>query len=194
MRAMLVLAALLAVAACKPDITAGTYYCGDEESCPADLRCDGPTAECVYPQDVEVFTCPDGTNAAEPDDAVADALDIGDAGCGGVPFNDNGCIDNSVDVDHIVLTTPASCDGTLDIRLRFPLAFVPLALDLLAPDGTVVQAGEITEDSDTTAQVTVSLRATVGPGEQYILRIRAAPDAPDCDGACAYNRYSLSVL
>jgi hypothetical protein len=185
---------MLLVAACTPDITTMSYYCGEEAACPPELRCDGPTALCVYPEDVAVFECPAGTNDAEPDDDTASAADLGTLGCGGVPFTDNGCIDAAGDLDHAALTMPASCDGTLELRLRYPLAFLPLQVELLDASGDLVEAGTVCENADTSAQVTTCLTASVVAGDPYVIRIRPADDALDCDGACAFNRYTLSIL
>jgi hypothetical protein len=194
MRALAFVLGALVATACSPDITSGTYYCGDEQACPPELSCDGPTAQCVYPQDVEVFECPAGSNDAEPDDDVAAAADLGVGGCGAIPVTEVGCIDAGGDVDHATLTIPSSCPNGLDLKLRYPLAFMPLQLELLDADGTLVEAGTICAEADTSAQVTTCLSASVEPDTTYVIRVRPADDAPDCDGACAYNRYQLSIL
>jgi hypothetical protein len=192
MRARYLLLGLLA--ACTPEITSGTYYCGIQAQCPPDLACDGETATCVYPQDVSPFLCPEGTNDAEPDDDISSALDVGIAACGAIAFTDDGCIDAADDVDHVAFTTAADCDGTLDLKLRFGLAFAPLSIDLLDDGGAVLASGTQCQGPDSSAQVTVCLTAPVDPSTTYLLRIAMPSDAPTCDGACEFNTYQLSIL
>jgi hypothetical protein len=182
------------VAACTPEITSGSYLCGEQESCPPDLRCDGETATCVFARDVMPFVCPEGTNDAEPDDDIASALDIGTAGCGALAFSDDGCIDAADDVDHVAFTTPADCDGMLDVKLRFSLAFAPIGVDLLDDSGAVVASGAQCGTADSSGQITVCLTAPVDPTTAYVLRIDLPSDAPTCGGACAFNSYQLSIL
>jgi hypothetical protein len=194
MRRALVLGALgaLALAGCEPDITAGSYYCGEEMACPETLRCDGLTAECVYPDDAEPFVCPPGSNELEPDDALDAPGSLGTRGCG-LAVTELGCVDTSADVDHLAFTTPAGCTGTLELRVRYSLAFAGLELDLLDPDGTVIAAGDDC-GLDTAAQLTTCLSTTATPDTDYVIRIRIPDGTPDCDGLCSFNRYQLSIL
>lgn len=186
-------AAALAAAGCEPDIAAGVYYCGPEQACPDGLRCDGATALCAYPETAGPFTCAAGSNDAEPDDTPAEALDLGDGGCGGASASRLGCVDNAADVDLATITTGA-CAGPLRASVRFPLAFAPLTVELLTPAGDLLAAGEVCDDLDESGQVKVCVEAVVDDATAYQVRVRLADDAPDCGGACAFNRYQLSVF
>lgn len=188
MRRAILLLTLLA--ACEPEFTAESYYCGEQMSCPPTLVCDGISAKCVYPQDVQHFICPDFTNADEPDDTVADAVDFGEAGCGSLAPMYLGCIDNATDVDHLAIHV--GCDD-IDFRLRFAYAFAPLQIDLLDPGGAVTASGELCEPTDATARSTVCLSTVLAPGDYYV-RVQIAEGAPVCDGLCDFNDYTLSLL
>lgn len=180
--------ALLA-GACAPEITAGAYYCGPEEACPDDLFCDGPTATCVYASQVQPFFC-------EPDldDVPADARDVGVGGCGASSLVLDGCLDTGGDVDHYEIVTPAGCDDPLQAIVRFPVAFAPLAVDLLDAAGAVVATGEVCDDLDEAGQTRVCLQVTAQPDTVYVLRIRIPDGAPDCNRGCAFNRFAISIL
>jgi len=190
--ALALVVAAVALAGCEPDIVGGAYYCGPERACPPDLRCDEATAVCRYPREVEAFTCPDGTNAHEPDDTVAAAFDLGTAGCGVGSVAADGCIDNAPDLDHWTIHTPEGCGSTVHVTAAAPLAFAPVSLEVLAADGTQLVEGTVCDDLDDAGQVRRCADLDLPGGSTAVLRLGLL-GGEDCDGACAYNRYHLSV-
>ncbi len=180
-------------AGCSPEIGSGSYYCGPERACPEDLRCDEASALCVFVQQVEPFTCGPTANDHEPDDGVADAFDLGVAGCGGFSILQTGCIDSATDVDYLTGVTPAGCAGDLDIRLTAPVAFMPVQVELLDDSGAVVAGGAVCVEADDDGEQQVCLSAELGASAGFQLRVQRA-EGGDCGGACAYNRYALSIF
>lgn len=197
MRAVL-LGALLALAgACSPEIGSGTYYCGPERLCPPDLECDDPTFTCERPSVAERFSCPGASQATEPDDSAGEAQDLGALACG-LPILENriGCVADQDDVDHIELELADECVGDdphLEVSMRFPVALVPLSIELLDDDGEVIATGELcTPSGDATGTDLLCIDQRIPPG-RYMLRIRSMEPAPDCDGDCHHNSYQLDV-
>lgn len=185
---------LLALGACEADIGSGVYFCGPERACPPGLGCDDATAVCVFPDEVRPFTCGDGANEYEPDDDLAAAGDLGVAGCGAVSVNERMCIDELDDVDHFAIVTPPSCDGVLDVEVRYPVAFAPLALELVDDGGDVIATAEVCDELDDGGEARLCATASVSPDQRVVVRVDAAAGGPDCDGSCGYNRYQLSIF
>ncbi len=186
--------ALLALAACEPDIGSGVYFCGPERGCPTDLQCDDATNICVFPDEVGPFTCGDGANEFEPDDDLSTAGDLGTAGCGAISVNERMCIDELDDVDHFAFVTPASCNGVVDVEIRFPVAFVPLTADLVDDGGDVLATATVCDELDAGGDFKLCLSADVDPDQRVVLRVQAEAGGPDCDGTCGFNRYQLSIF
>ena len=190
-------AAVALLAGCSPEIGSGTYYCGPERLCPPDLECDDPTFTCERPRAARPFACPESSQAAEPDDARGDAEDVGPVACG-LPVLEQrlGCIADDGDVDHIEFQLEGECVGDdphVEITLRFPVALVPLEIQLLDAAGEVLAGGELcTPPGDVTGTDVVCIERRIEPGV-YILRIRPVESAPDCDGECHHNSYQLDV-
>jgi len=190
-------AVALAAAACDPEITSGVYLCGEERGCPPGLVCDGVTTECVYSGEAASFQCAEGSNDGEPDETLDAAWDLGTGGCGVFPpIELPGCVDNAGDVDHLAVVASVDCEGArvFEVKLRHPIAFAPLSLEILDGDGAVVATGEICETVDDAGLVHVCAEVDAAPGDPLVVRVRLADGAPDCDGTCAYNRYLLSIL
>jgi hypothetical protein len=194
---LLTLAAACAyLGGCAPDIGAGTYYCGPERFCPPDLACDDPTFTCERPGSAASFACPDGSQGAEPDDTIGTGEELGELDCG-LPILDQhvGCLDDD-DVDHIGFVLDGTCVGEdphLEVSLRFPVALMPLSVDLLDTGGDVIAEGvPCTPSGDATGTDRVCLDRRIEPGH-YLLRVRMVDDAPDCDGECRHNQYQLDV-
>jgi hypothetical protein len=188
---------LLALAACTPDIGKGTYFCGPERYCPPDMACDDPTYTCDSPRIAKRFTCPAGSQALEPDDSADQASDEGEMGCGASLVGERvGCLDAEGDEDYLAFDLTSDCVGQdphLEVTLRFPIAFVPLAMDLLDEGGNTVADGVFcTLSGDDTGNDRVCIERPLEPG-RYFLRVRAAPGGPDCDGDCHYNQYTIVV-
>jgi hypothetical protein len=194
------LAALVAlpIAACTPDIGGGTYYCGPERLCPPHLVCDEPSFTCENPLLAKPFSCPEGSEDAEPDNSMDDAFALGTLRCS-EPLLDSwvGCIAEGDTVDYYLFEHANVCSGQdphLDVRLRFPVALAPLKLELLDAQGEVVGTGEIcTQPGDVTGTERHCLRLAPPPLGDYYIRVSLDPDGPDCDGQCRYNRYTLSI-
>ena len=184
-------------AACSPEIGKGTYFCGPERFCPPDMACDEPTYTCDSTRLADRFSCPIGSNALEPNDSSAEASDEGVVTCGGVLVTDRvGCMEGEGDEDFLAFEVTGDCVGDdphMAVTLRFPIALVPLAIDLLDADGATVTAGEpCTPSGDRTGTDRVCIDRRLEPGH-YLLRVRAAPGGPDCDGDCHYNQYTIVV-
>ena len=191
----LVLLAVASAAACTPDIAGGIYRCGPERACPPDRSCDEVTAVCVYPVEAEPFACGEGTGAAEPDDTLPLADDLGPRGCGLDPETLDRCLDHADDVDHLRLQTSLDCDvRAFEARIRYPVAFAPPVLELLDEAGEVAATATVCDELDDTGQVMSCLETSVPEDVTMYLRVRLDPGVLDCDGRCAYNRYRLSIL
>lgn len=187
------LALALGLAACTPDINGGTYYCGPNQACPPDLKCDGATALCVLPAVALPFTCPIGSNQHEPDDDAAHAEPVGVGGCGAASFQATGCIDKDSDVDLYAVTTAVGC-ASLRVLLKFPVAFADLGVDVLDGNGAVVASGDATGDVfGTDGQVAIDITAPTQAQAAYFVRVRIGA-AGGCGGACRYSWYQLSIL
>lgn len=192
----LLLAGLVS-SACSPEIGKGTYFCGPERFCPPDMECDDPSITCESPTLAARFSCPTGSNALEPDDSDTQASEEGPITCGATLVGERvGCMEGEGDEDYLVFDVTGECVGDsphLEVTLRFPTAFVPLAIDLIDDQGGAVAAGEpCTPSGDRTGNDRLCIEQPLAPG-RYFLRVRAAPEAPDCDGDCHYNRYTIIV-
>ena len=197
MRTLLLALSVAAASACSPDIGKGTYFCGPERFCPPDMACDEPTYTCDSTRLAERFSCPGGSNGLEPDDARGEATDEGILACGEVVVTDRiGCMEAEGDEDLLAFDITGECVGDdphLSVTLRYPIAFVPLAIDLLDEDGATVAEGELcTPSGDLSGSDRLCIDRPLGPG-RYFLRVHAAPGGPDCDGDCHYNQYTIVV-
>lgn len=192
--------ALLAALAvgCTPDIGRGTYFCGPERLCPPDLECDDTSFTCEVPSEAAAFACPEGTELTEPDDSLAEATDLGDLACGSPDplYDASGCIPGAGDVDLYRFRYDDVCSGSdphIEVAVRYPIALVPLTVELLDESGAVREAGELcTPSGDRTGTDRLCIETPLASGVYY-LRIRAADGAPDCDGTCHYNSYRANM-
>lgn len=196
---MIRLAVVLALAAgaCTPDIGTNTYYCGPERLCPPNLECNDANFTCELPSLTEAFACPSDSNTAEPDDDLASARDLGTLSCGTFdPLQDEaGCVPQAGDVDLYRFVYDDECSGVdphIEVKVRFPIAHVPLTLELLDADGAVIQEAELcTASNDQTGMDRVCLEERLASGT-YFLRVQVPGGAPDCDGTCHYNFYRIA--
>lgn len=170
---------LLVVGACSPDIQSGAYYCGADEACPPDLVCDGTTNLCVAPAEVTAFSCAEGP-ALFP------------SGCGAVTLESNGCVMAAAGHDTFTFATDATCSMAFDVMISEPIAFMPLGFTVKDGGGTVVATGAPCHIAHG-GNVDVCATFTGGMGAAYTIDVAAADGAPDCDGACAFNRFAVSV-
>jgi hypothetical protein len=197
--AVVALLSILTAAACSPEISSGGYLCGPERYCPPEQACDEPTYTCVNAVVAEPFACPEDTEGFEPDDDLAGARDLGTMQCGQPLFGGgfNGCIAAPGKVDLFRLTGRA-CSGSegarLGISLLFPIAFVPLQVELLDADGAVLATGVSCEVGAGYGGLDgVCLEAPVEDDVVYHVRVSVDPDGPDCDGGCAETLYILDI-
>jgi hypothetical protein len=182
---------------CSPEITSGTYFCGPERLCPPDFECDDPTFTCENPIVAAPFSCPDGSQSAEPDELVTMARDLGETTCGDQIANAlTGCIVDINDVDHFefdYLTECTGADPRLSVVIKFAIAHAALTLEVVDDSENVVATGELcTPSGDFTGREWLCLEF-LPPTGTYFVRIRSDRDSPDCDGGCHYNQYQLSV-
>lgn len=186
-----------AVGCAGPEIGPGSYFCGPERLCPPDQECDDSSFTCVRPTAAQPFACPDGAEVAEPDATTAEAADAGELACGASLVTDEGCIAPGDDTDVVGFTFPSACTGTdphLAVTLRFPLALVPLRVELLDADGNPLAAGEdCTPGDNFSGKQFLCIEQTLEAGS-YFLRVTIDPDGADCGGDCRYNRYTLDVV
>jgi len=188
---------LALVAACTPDIGKGTYFCGPERFCPPDMACDDPTYTCESERLAQPFACPAGSEALEPDDSYDQSVDDGELDCGESLVGERvGCVDADGDEDYLAFDVIGACVGEnphLEVTLRFPIAFVPLSIDLLDESGASIAEGVLcTQSGDLTGNDRVCIEHELDPGH-YFLRVRAEPGGPDCDGDCHHNQYTIIV-
>jgi hypothetical protein len=171
--------AFVLVAACSPDIQSGSYYCGDEEACPPGLSCDGATNICVAPAEATPFSCDKG-NPLFP------------ATCGAGQLESTGCVNTAGAHDTFTLVTDATCTMDFTAQITMPIAFMPLDVTVKDASGNTVASGAPCNVAHGGA-VDVCASFSGGNGQSYTVDVAAAAGAPTCDGACAFNRYSLSV-
>lgn len=191
-----VAAMALVLAACVPEIGTGTYFCGPERLCPPELACDDTSFTCVNPLLVEPFTCPEGANLFEPDDDRADARELGVLPCEHRSIlSTPGCVVRD-DADYYTFEYASSCvESTprLVIRLRYPVALMPLTVELLDSQGEVIAQGELcTPAVDYSGEDWLCIDVEPSAQVQYV-RVGAVGDAPDCGGDCAHNGYTLDI-
>ena len=192
MRAAVLL--MIPLAACTPDILSGSYFCGPEQLCPEGQACNGPDNRCVLVSQVLPFACTPKVEF-EPDDTPAQAHVLEDLGCVSLVFNHQQCMPTGDTADWIEFAPPPICSSGVEVqvRLTFPIAFEQLGFELwdLDRDMKVAADGEC-ELAATTDDVRRCLDFELVPGTRYGVKVHPTGEGA-CDGACNYNRYSLSV-
>jgi len=185
---------LLVLGACSPEIASGSYLCGAQESCPPDEACDGVTDTCVLTSTAMPFACDMNTEHAG-DDTSATARPIPMLACVSPPYRESGCMPLGDTADWFQLTTPASCTSVeIQARLVYPVAYQGLSLELwdLGMNSSIGTDVPCPDAIDDPAHVERCINLTVTPGVNYGLLVKPSGQGA-CDGACAYNRYDLSV-
>ncbi|MFN0246113.1 MAG: hypothetical protein ACKV2T_04345 [Kofleriaceae bacterium] len=185
----------IALAACAPEITPGTYLCGDEELCPEGQACDGLTNTCVLPSTARPFACGDDIDEVEPNDAFLSAQSFGALECVSNVAEVRGCTPaNGNDEDWFSFAVP-TCSSTVraTARIAFPLAYEPLVLELRDVNGSTKTTGDACANDDPNdGDTELCFDLAVTGGAQYAIRV-AGTGTADCDGACAYNRYTMRM-
>jgi hypothetical protein len=191
------LIALLLCAGCEPEIGNGTYFCGPERLCPPDQSCDDNSFTCVGSNSAERFSCSDDANVAEPDDVPSQAFAVGALACGVPPLDLGlGCVESVNDEDFVTFDLNLDCPGSdprIEMTLSYPIALVPLTLELLDENERLVAEGELcTRPANFSGMDSVCIEM-LPPMGQYFVRVGSESDAPDCDGDCHFNQYTLSI-
>jgi len=187
---------LVALTACSPDIVPGSYLCGPERLCPEDQQCDGVTNICVLPNQVMPFACPPlmTTSEVEPNDSAASAQVVANLACVSRSAELVGCSKDLDGEDWFQFDVPGDCTAVgVTARLTFPLAFEVLSVELLDAGGAVLAIGEPCPQSEQDDGDEQScLEKTLTPGGHYTVRVARTGEGA-CDGACAHNRYTLTL-
>jgi hypothetical protein len=186
---------VLFLAACSPEITPGTYLCGDEELCPEGQKCDGLTNTCELPSAARPFECGDEIDEVEPNDAFQTAQAVGDLECVSRVAEVHGCSRKDGSAEDFYSFTAPSCSTTVraTARIAFPLAFEPLVLELVDANGSTKATADIcASDDKKDGDSEMCIDTPITSNAQYAIRVAGSGTA-DCDGACAYNRYTLTM-
>jgi hypothetical protein len=183
--------------ACAPEVFTGSYYCGPERSCPPGQVCDEPLFVCDNPTLAREFECPEGSEDSEPDDSVAEALDLGTTKCGeSVTTALPGCIDDADDVDvysFVHNTDCAAADPHFELTLSYAYAFTALDFDVVDSAGTVVENASSCEGpGGFTGQQVICIEIP-NVTDTYFVRVSMSDSTEDCNGECRYNLYRLSI-
>lgn len=196
MRAGLVLAGLLVglTAACTPDIVPGSYFCGPEQLCPEGQVCNGADNLCVLPSTAVPFACASSTED-EPNDTFATAQPVlTGAQCASLPTELRGCTSATDGQDFYGFSTTAQCTTvSATARLTFPIAFQPLTLALVDSAGaTIAEGTPCANDEPDDGDAKLCLDGALAASGTYAVVV-SSTGTDNCDGACAYNRYQLTV-
>ena len=195
MRAVLVCVAL---AACSPDISTGTYLCGAEQDCPEGQVCNGADSTCVIPSSAVPFACMAAAEANEPDQDVAHAHQLGTLACVAPLLEITGCLANGDKDDWYAFSIQAGCTSvSIDLGVASSYAFEPVTIDLADATGATVLATGSTTCANTgkpevTGEYKYCITQMLAPSTAYTLHVKPTGDAT-CGGSCAFNRYRLTA-
>lgn len=190
MRAML----LLLVGACSADIAPGTYFCGPEALCPDDMACNGFDNICTVPSQALPFSCgdiPDRTGDDDPSMALA----LPDFECVSGVRELKACLFADDPGDWFQFDVPDNCTAVqIEARLTFPVAFEPVALQLATDGAAPVDVdGDCTVSTgDDAGAVSRCFQMTVPNGTHHAIGL-VHGGRDNCDGECAFNRYTLNL-
>jgi hypothetical protein len=184
---------VLAATACTPEIVSGSYLCGPNASCPEGLVCNGPDHICVSPSLEEGFAC-EPELETEPDDTPANAHAIPTADCISTPTSLDSCMPEGDTADWVRFVAPVGCSRDVDARVSFAIAFQRLGIELwdLDRNEVIAEDGECTTGGLVGGDEQRCLTAPVVGGTSYGIQVVPAGDG-NCDGECAFNRYTIKV-
>jgi len=185
---------LVVVGACAPDIVPGSYLCGAEESCPPDEACDGVTDSCVLTSSAVPFACDAGTEHTG-DDTADQARAIPMLNCVSPAYRESDCMPIGDSADWYKLAVPSTCTSVeVQARIIYPVAYEGLSLELwdLGTNQSIGTDIPCPDSVGDPAHVERCIKLTVTPGGTYGLLVKPSGQGM-CGGACAYNRYDLSV-
>ncbi len=179
------------LAACTPEIATGSYFCGPDSTCPEGQACNPADHTCTLAGIRKPFEC-EADLDAEPDDSPALGYTLGILECTMLPVVIAGCMFIDDPADWVRLPIPADC-GTVEIdaRISYPVAFQQLGLSLIDTTSGV----ELATDEECVFQSESGddlrcLAASLTGGVTYAIGVSPTGDG-DCDGDCAFNRYTL---
>lgn len=181
------------LAACSPEIPSGSYRCGPDQACPEGQLCNGPDNTCVQASTAQPFACLP-KQEHEPDNAPAMATDMGAFACVSNVYTFDGCLAPGDTQDWFKLTTPAGCTAIqAEVRISYPISYETLGVQLGDAGGAKMtddvacktQSGGLADDDRCITQ-------PITGSTTYTIEVKPAGGG-DCDGACNYNRYTLSV-
>jgi hypothetical protein len=171
----------VAIAGCAPDIATGTYFCGIEQACPPDQACNGPDNTCVTKGSEVAFSC---TNSGAT---------IPTLGCITAPIVLPDCFAAGARSNMYSFTTPSGCASLeVDLSVVYPLAFEQVDVQLW--QGATMVATSSTCSATTAAGGSESrclVASGVATGSAYTAVV--VPAGRDCNGACNFNRYELTI-
>lgn len=190
---MRALAVVMVVGACSADIQSATYLCGPEELCPDGQVCNGPDNTCVLPNQQMPFTC----NAVDPtgDDAPSAGQVIDGLICVSPIHQTKGCLLSNDVADWYQFDVPSTCNAVqIEAKVTYPIAFEPLVMQVSNDNGAPATADTPckTEVAPETGSVVRCFTMTVPTGSHQAIGLVHEGDA-DCNGTCAYNRYTLDL-
>ncbi len=190
MRALL----LIPLVACSADIAPGTYFCGPEQLCPEGMACNGADNICTVPSQVLPFDC--GEINDRPDDDLPEAgLQLAALECVSGVRELKQCLFEDDPGDWFQFDVPDNCSAVqIEARLTFPLAFEPVAIQLSTDGGPPVTVDTDCQFSagENAGEISRCFEMTVSNGShQAIGLVHSGVD--NCDGACAFNRYTLNL-
>jgi hypothetical protein len=183
----------LALAACSPDIGSGLYLCGPEQECPKGQVCDGPTNACVSPSSSSPFAC-DPMVVKSDDTAAAATLIAANLSCVSPVATSDGCLAKGDSHNWYKFTAPPGCTSLeVEIKVSYPDAFEPIGLVLADANGAQLATDtECKAQQGNTGDNVRCLTMTIAAAQAYTIDVTPAGGL-DCDGDCAFNRYTLNV-
>jgi hypothetical protein len=199
MRRVLGMAGLLAatsVAGCDPSVAIDTYFCGPNRGCPPGQTCNDREWTCTDSGLTQSFQCPEGGEAAEPDDTRDQALDLGDTFCGDVIVSERpGCLPDAGDVDIYRFNHAALCErnNTIEVTVSYPAAFVPADLRVVDSAGNEVgEPVECTNPNAGSGRYSVCVDFELGV-DSYFIEVSPLNGTDDCGGDCQFNSYVMDI-
>jgi hypothetical protein len=183
----------LVLAACSPDIVPDSYLCGPEQLCSPGFVCSGSNNSCEDPSTAMPFACTADEEASEPDDSPSTGAMLPALGCVSELLTIDGCLAANDSSDWYRFTTPSDCVAVaVNLEITYPVANEPLAVVLGDASGAMLATDTTCATAATNAEDNRCLTMTIASSTGYTLEVLPSGGST-CDGACAYNRYTLTV-
>lgn len=189
---MRALAIVLLAAACTPEIVSGSYLCGPNATCPEGQVCNGLDNVCVHAGAALPFSCAPDIDT-EPDDQPANAYPL-TLSCELISAVIDSCLTEDDAGDWVRFVAPTTCGSQgIDVRVMYPISFERVGLELWNLDTNEIVAQDMVCPTTGVAGEDVRcLQADLVAGVSYGVQV-VPTGVDDCDGACAYNRYTLAM-